>query len=188
MLMLDIAVVNTALPSLARELHAGLTVSAVSGLFSERAGPPLLLTAGLVLVAAGLALMTIIGPRSAWTAILPGDLVVCVGTGLFNPALAAVALGAGGAEMSGLLAGANNAFRQAGVALGVAAFGAIVPGAAVLGHGAPGAYVSGLHHALFAGAALAAVGAVATVALIGARTAKPRSTALQSPQPATEIA
>jgi EmrB/QacA subfamily drug resistance transporter len=114
-------------------------VSAVSAQLTERVGPAMLVSTGLVLVAAGLALVTIVGPRSSWTAALPGDLVVCVGTGLFNPALAAVALGAGSPEDSGLLAGVNDVFRQGGIAVGVAAFGAIAPGAGALGHGAAGA-------------------------------------------------
>jgi predicted MFS family arabinose efflux permease len=163
-------------------------VSAVSAQLSERVGPAMLVSTGLVLVAAGLTLVTIVGSRSAWTAVLPGDLVVCVGTGLFNPALAAVALAAGSPEDSGLLAGVNDVFRQGGIAVGVAAFGAIVPDAGALGHGAAGAYVSGLHEALFIGAALAAAGAVATVALIGARLRPHRAVPFHPSQPATEIA
>ena len=38
-------------------------------------------------------------------------------------------------EQSGLAAGANDTFRQAGIAVDVAAFGALVPGAAALGQG-----------------------------------------------------
>jgi hypothetical protein len=69
----------------------------------------------------------------------------------------------------GLAAGINDAFRQGGIAVGVAAFGALVPASAALGHGSPGSYVSGLHHALLVGAALAGVGGIATSRLIPAR-------------------
>ena len=144
-------------------------VSAASAQLGERFAPWTLMSSGLVLVAAGLLLITLIGPHSAWTAILPGDLVVCIGTGLFNPALGIVALGAGPIEDSGLLAGVNDAFRQGGIAVGVAVFGAIVPAGAALGHGAGTAYVTGLQHALIVGAGLALVGAAVTVALLGAR-------------------
>jgi hypothetical protein len=121
--------------------------------------------------------------------ILPGDLVVCLGTGIFNPALAMVALGAGPAESSGLLAGVNDAARQGGIAVGVAIFGALVPAASALGHGAPEPYVAGFHHALLVGVAIAALGAVSTAALIGARRSREHDGQQEvTPQLATEIA
>ena len=122
-------------------------------------------SAGLVLVGAGLAGMLIIGVDSSWTALLPGLLVTSVGTGLFNPTGSALALNALPHEQSGLAAGANDTFRQAGVAVGIAALGALVPAGAALG-GNPQAYVDGLHHALIASAVLAFAGAVATAWLL----------------------
>ena len=120
---------------------------------------------GLVLVAAGLAGMLIIGVDSSWTALLPGLLVTSVGTGLFNPTGSALALNALPDEQSGLAAGANDTFRQAGVAVGIAALGTLVPAGAALG-GNLQAYVDGLHHALIASAVLAFAGAVATAWLL----------------------
>jgi EmrB/QacA subfamily drug resistance transporter len=120
---------------------------------------------GLVLVGAGLALMLIAEADSAWTALLPGLLVVSIGTGLFNPTGSALALQALPDEQSGLAAGTNDTFRQAGVAVGIAALGTLVPAASALG-GSHQAYVDGLHHALIAGAALAAGGAAATAWLL----------------------
>lgn len=142
---------------------------AVAGATAQLPGrirPGLLVVVGLALVAGGLALMTLAGAHSSWTALLPGELVVCVGTGLLNPALAAVAMGSVSEEQSGLAAGVNDAFRQGGIAVGVAAFGALVPAAAALGHGSPEAYVAGMHTALFVGTALAAAGALASGALL----------------------
>ena len=43
-------------------------------------------------------------------------------------------------------------FRQAGIAVGVAALGALVPAGAALGDGSPQAYVDGFHDALWVGA------------------------------------
>jgi EmrB/QacA subfamily drug resistance transporter len=128
--------------------------------------PGLLVVLGLALVAGGLALMTLAGAHSSWTALLPGELVVCSGTGLLNPALAAVAMGSVAERQSGLAAGVNDAFRQGGIAVGVAAFGALVPAAAALGHGSPQAYVAGMHTALLVGTTLAAAGALACVVLL----------------------
>ena len=88
-----------------------------------------------------------------------------MGTGLFNPTGSALALNALPDEQSGLAAGANDTFRQAGVAVGIAALGTLVPASAALG-GNLQAYVDGLHHALIASAVLAGAGAVATAWLL----------------------
>jgi EmrB/QacA subfamily drug resistance transporter len=141
-------------------------VSGATAQLTNRIRPGLLVAVGLALVAVGLAVMTLAGAHSSWTAFLPGELIVCIGTGLFNPALAAVAMGSVSERQSGLAAGVNDAFRQGGIAVGVAAFGALVPAAAALGHGSPEAYVAGLHTAVLIGAALAAVGALAAAVLL----------------------
>jgi MFS family permease len=109
--------------------------------------------------------MLIVGVDSSWTALLPGLLVTALGTGLFNPTASALALNALPDEQSGLAAGANDTFRQAGVAVGIAALGTLVPADAALG-GNLQSYVDGLHHALIASAVLAFAGAVATAWLL----------------------
>jgi hypothetical protein len=63
----------------------------------------------------------------------------------------------------------NDTFRQAGIAVGVALFGALIPGSAALGQGSAESFVSGMHTALIVGSVLAAVGAVACVRLIPVR-------------------
>src|SRR5262249_13668784 len=139
---------------------------------------------GLMLVAAGLGLMTLADVDSTWLALLPGLLVVCVGTGLVNPALAAVALSSADSAQSGLAAGVNDAFRQGGIAIGVAAFGALVPASAALGHGSAGRSVAGLNHALVIGAALAAVGGIVAGRLTPLRrTSKTQPAAATDPIP-----
>jgi hypothetical protein len=149
-------------------------VSGATAQLTNRIRPGLLVAVGLALVAVGLAAMTLAGAHSSWTAFLPGELIVCIGTGLFNPAAAAVAMGSVSERHGGLAAGVNDASRQGGIAVGVAAFGALVPAAAALGHGSPEAYVAGLHTAVLIGAALAAVGALAaTVLLTGLRAETP---------------
>jgi EmrB/QacA subfamily drug resistance transporter len=140
-------------------------VSGMTAQIGERFAPARIASVGLALVAAGLALMLTIGVDSSWTAILPGLLVVSLGTGLFNPTGSALALNALPDEQSGLAAGANDTFRQAGVAVGIAALGTLVPANAALG-GDLQSYVDGLHHALIAGAGIAAVGALATAWLL----------------------
>jgi hypothetical protein len=69
-------------------------------------------------------------------------------------------------EQSGLAAGVNDTFRQAGIAVGIAGLGALIPAGAGLGAGSPHEFVDGLHHAFLAGAGLAAAAAVASFFLI----------------------
>ncbi|MGH2839192.1 MAG: hypothetical protein ACRDKY_00025 [Solirubrobacteraceae bacterium] len=78
-------------------------------------------------------------------------IAACIGTGMFNPAVSAVALGSVEMDMSGLAAGVNDTFRQAGIAVGVAALGALALAEAALGGGSSAAYVDGLHQAALAG-------------------------------------
>jgi EmrB/QacA subfamily drug resistance transporter len=140
-------------------------VSGMTAQFGAKYSPAKIASLGLALVAVGLAGMLIIGVDSSWAALLPGLLVTSLGTGLFNPTGSALALNALPDEQSGLAAGANDTFRQAGVAVGIAALGTLLPAGAALG-GNLQAYVDGLHHALIASAVLAGAGAVATAWLL----------------------
>jgi len=142
-------------------------VSGLSAQVASRVAPGVMIAGGLTLVAAGMMLFLNADANSSWTSLEPGFLLASIGTGLFNPAVSAVALGSAPQHMSGLAAGVNDTFRQAGIAVGVAAFGAMIPASAGLGSADPVGFVDGLHVALIAGAALAAVGAVASARLLG---------------------
>ena len=140
-------------------------VSGMTAQLGVKFSPAKIASLGLLLVACGLAGMLVVGVDSSWAALLPGLLVTSLGTGLFNPTGSALALNALPDEQSGLAAGANDTFRQTGVAVGIAALGTLVPAGAALG-GNPQAYVDGLHHALIASAVIALAGAVATAWLL----------------------
>jgi EmrB/QacA subfamily drug resistance transporter len=155
-------------------------VSGLSAQVATKVAPGAMIAGGLGLVALGLFMWLNVSADSSWTALLPGLLVASVGTGIFNPAVSSVALGSAPQHMSGLAAGVNDTFRQAGIAVGVAAFGAMVPSSAGLGAGDPVAYVDGLHTALLAGAVLAAAGALASARLLGLG----RASGAAAPQPA----
>jgi EmrB/QacA subfamily drug resistance transporter len=146
-------------------------VSGASAELVKRMSAAILVVVGLVFVAAGLALFLIVQADSDWSALMPGLLVACLGTGLLNPAVVAIALGSVPENVSGLAAGTNDAFRQGGIAVGVAVFGAIVPAGAALGQGSPSDYVAGMHSAAILGAAVAFVGAVACAWLFRVRIA-----------------
>ena len=89
---------------------------------------PLRLTigVGLALVAGGLALMCGVGVDSPWTTLLAGFVVGGIGIGIANPALAAGALRVVDPTRTGMASGINNTFRLGGLAVGVAALGALL--------------------------------------------------------------
>jgi EmrB/QacA subfamily drug resistance transporter len=144
-------------------------VSGASAKLLEKVSPGALIAAGLAFVAIGLVLGLLATATSSWAMLIPTLIVGGLGTGLYNPAGAAVALSSAPPEQSGLAAGVNDTFRQAGIAVGVALFGALIPGAAALGNGSAESFVSGMHTALIVGAVLAGIGAVASAWLIPVR-------------------
>src|SRR5215208_1485900 len=88
-----------------------------------------LMSGGLVLTGVGLALMAGLHMDSSWTALLAGFVISGIGVGLLNPVIADVALSVVPKEQSGMAAGINDTFRQVGIAVGIAAWGAIFLGA-----------------------------------------------------------
>src|SRR3954468_20660216 len=110
-------------------------VSGLSAQVANRVAPGVMIAGGLGLVTIGLVMFLNVGVHSSWLALEPGFLVASIGTGIFNPAVSQVALGSAPQHMSGLAAGVNDTFRQAGIAVGVAAFGAMVPATGALGGG-----------------------------------------------------
>ena len=74
----------------------------------------------------GLLLSRQVEVGSDWTALLAGGVFIGVGAGLVNPSVAGVAVGTAPVAKSGMASGLNGTFRLLGVAVGVAALGAIV--------------------------------------------------------------
>src|SRR5581483_145192 len=140
-------------------------VSGMTAQIGDRISPARLVAGGLVLIGGGMLAMLPAGVGSSWVVMLPGILLACLGTGVFNPAASAIALSALPDRQSGLAAGANDTFRQTGISLGIAALGALVPSGAALG-GNPQAYVDGFHHLLIVGGIATFVGAIVTGALL----------------------
>jgi len=100
-------------------------VAPVAGKLSVRIQSRYLLGTGLVLVAVGLLLMSDVHATSGWTALLPGFIVTGAGIGTINPVLASAAIGVVAPQHSGMASGANNTFRQVGIATGIAGLGAV---------------------------------------------------------------
>ena len=107
---------------------ASFVAAPIAGMALARVQARYLMSAGLALTAVGLALMAGLDVNSHWTALLAGFLVSGIGVGLLNPVIADVALSVVPKERSGMAAGINDTFRQVGVAVGIAAWGAIFLG------------------------------------------------------------
>ena len=104
---------------------ASFFVAPVAGVLMTRVHSRVLLGVGLAGAGAGLAWMSGVGVTDEWTGLLGGLLVAGAGIGLLNPIIADVALKVVPREQSGMAAGINDTFRQVGIAVGVALWGAI---------------------------------------------------------------
>jgi EmrB/QacA subfamily drug resistance transporter len=135
----------------------------LSGRLTARVSLRTLLTAGLVLIGAGLLLMHGLEDGDDWTALLPGLLVGGAGIGTISPALAAAMVGVLPVERSGLASGINNTFRQVGIAAGIAALGAIFQHRLAID-----GFAAGLNQIFLVAGLLALAGAAATVLLLRA--------------------
>jgi EmrB/QacA subfamily drug resistance transporter len=102
-----------------------LVVSPISGRLTSKLWARGMLGGGLVLVSAGLLLMSTIDAASGWTKLIAGFMMAGAGIGLINPPLASTAIGVVPVARSGMASGINNTFRQVGIATGTAGLGAV---------------------------------------------------------------
>ena len=103
-------------------------VAAAGGALMARLPARVIMSVGLLMTGIGLLLMGGLNPTDEWTALLGGFLIAGAGTGLLNPVIADVAVSVVPKEQSGMAAGINDTFRQVGIAVGIAAWGAIFLG------------------------------------------------------------
>jgi EmrB/QacA subfamily drug resistance transporter len=90
-----------------------LLFSARSGALAQRIGPRVQLTAGPLILAAGLLLLARIGPGASWTAdVLPGAIVLGVGLVTFVAPLTATVMGSVSADHVSVASGVNNAIAR----------------------------------------------------------------------------
>ncbi len=100
-------------------------VAGLSGMWVSRVAARAQLAVGLGFVGVGLILMSGLTPGDGWGALLPGFVAAGVGAGIVNTVVADVALSVVPKERSGMAAGINDTFRQVGIAVGIAVWGAI---------------------------------------------------------------
>lgn len=101
-------------------------VSLAAGRFNDRVPLRATLVAGLLVIAAGSLLLAGIDRDASWLRLLPGLAVIGAGVGLVNPLATFAHLGVMSPAHGGLASAVNNTARQVGLAVGIAALGALV--------------------------------------------------------------
>jgi EmrB/QacA subfamily drug resistance transporter len=104
---------------------AAFFAAAIGARLGERLPLAWLLGVGLALAGTGLLLMRQVSVGGDWTDLFAGMIVTGIGVGLVNPTVASAALSVAPAARSGMASGLSGTFRIGGVALGVAALGAL---------------------------------------------------------------
>lgn len=99
-------------------------VAPISGRLSARISPGLLMGLGLTFVGVGVLTLTAVDGDSEWTVMLPGFILTGIGIGMTNPPLASTAVSVVDVRRAGMASGINSTFRQVGVAVGTAGWGA----------------------------------------------------------------
>jgi EmrB/QacA subfamily drug resistance transporter len=146
--------------------------AAVAGRLSATVPTRWLIGPGFLLIGTGLLLMHGLEVSSDWTALLAGMVVAGIGAGLVNVPLASTAVAVVEPARAGMASGINSTFRQAGIATGVAALGAIFAAsapAAARGPEAAQGFVDGINDILLVGSLVAFAAAIASFALIRQR-------------------
>ena len=107
---------------------ANFLVAGATGALLSRVPARVILSVGLGMTGLGLLMIGGLDPSDGWTAMLGGFLVAGAGVGLLNPVIADVAVSVVPKEQSGMASGINDTFRQVGIAVGIAAWGALFLG------------------------------------------------------------
>jgi hypothetical protein len=103
-------------------------VAGLAGAVITKVPARIMLAVGLSMTGGALLLASGLTPSDDWTALLPSFVIAGAGIGLLNPVIADVAVSVVPKEQSGMASGINDTFRQVGIAIGIAAWGAIFLG------------------------------------------------------------
>jgi EmrB/QacA subfamily drug resistance transporter len=147
---------------------APMFIAPVAGALSDRIPPKLILGTGLTLQAVALAwIASVSTPTTPYADLIVPFVLAGVGMALFFAPMANVVLSAVRPEEEGQASGANNAIRELGGVFGVAVLASVF--SAVGGYESGTAFVDGMSAAVYIGAAVVALGAVAAFAIPGRR-------------------
>ncbi len=141
-------------------------VAPIAGVLAGRIGSRPILVPGLALMAIGLAWLAAVStPTVAYAALVPAFVVSGIGMGMFFAPIANVVLSAVRTDEEGKASGANNAIREIGGVFGVAVLASVFSASG--SYTSPQAYVDGLVPAVWVGAVIVAIGALAALAIPG---------------------
>jgi EmrB/QacA subfamily drug resistance transporter len=158
-------------------------VAPIAGALSDRVGGHKLMGLGLALQATGLAwIAAVTGPTSAYGSIVIPFILSGAGMALFFAPVANVVLSAVRPEEEGQASGAQNAVRELGGVFGVAVLASIFSHYGSYRTGTT--FVHGLTPAVYVGAAIVAVGALAAFAI----KLRPKALEAVEAEPSLEIA
>src|SRR5438093_3711478 len=139
-------------------------VAPIAGALSDRIGGQRIMGTGLALQAIGLGwIAAVASPAAPYTDFVAPFFVSGIGMALFFAPVANVVLGSVRPEEEGQASGAQNAIRELGGVFGVAVLSTIF--ASYGGYGTSQRFVDGLTPAIWIGAAIVAVGALAAFAI-----------------------
>ena len=151
-----------------------MVLAPIVGVLAERWGGKPLVTAGLALQALGLTWLTALTtPTTAYVDLIAPFAICGIGMSLFFVPLASLVLGTVPKALEGVASGANSAFRELGGVLGIAVLGAIFSSNG--GYTSGQTYVNGMTPAVYVGAAVVGVGAIAALLVPGRRRSRLRS-------------
>ncbi len=141
-------------------------VAPIAGFVAGRTGGRPILIAGMASLALGLAwIAAVTTPTVAYPVLVPGFILAGVGMGLFFAPIANVVLSSVDRVEEGQASGATNTIREIGGVFGVAVLASVF--SATGSYASPTEFVAGLVPAVWAGAAIVAVGTVVAFALPG---------------------
>ena len=150
-----------------------MIVAPIAGALTDRIGGRPLLVTGLALQATALAwLAAITSPDVPYIDLVPPFAMAGVGMALFFAPVATVVLGAVRPQEAGKASGANNAIRELGGVFGVAVLASIF--AHQGGYGSADMFTDGIIPALWVGASVVGVGALAAGLIPGRAAANVR--------------
>ena len=137
-------------------------IAPIAGALSDRIGGRPLMATGLALQAIGLGWLAAVStPTVPYAELVPAFVVSGVGMALFFAPVANVVLSAVSPREEGQASGANNAIRELGGVFGVAVLASVF--SSYGGYESGQAFVDGLVPAVWVGAAVVALGAVAAL-------------------------
>jgi EmrB/QacA subfamily drug resistance transporter len=139
-------------------------VAPIAGALSDKIGGHILMGAGLLLQAVGLAWIAEVStPTSPYSAVVIPFILSGAGMALFFAPVANVVLSAVRPEEEGQASGANNAIRELGGVFGVAVLASVFSHYG--GYQSGATYVHGMTPAVYVGAVVVAIGGLAALAI-----------------------